>query len=221
MVTSSRSISFPSIGWNISIKGSRVWQPPPHSDRLLNDQDRHRLLTRIAEEVNSKGDGPGLSPILPDLLLTTDSAPQPGLTRGFNWEEILQVQNYLHKRDVQSLVRSLPKFMGLGTGLTPSGDDFILGILLSLNRYHDRLWPAENLRDLNLQIVEAAYQRTTSLSANLIECAALGLADERLVNALDWILSGSAREPDILPHLMNWGHSSGLDALAGMFVTLI
>jgi hypothetical protein len=95
-----------------------------------------------------------------------------------------------------------------------------MGILLSLNRWQNPLWPADDLRVLNRQIVEAAYQKTTLISANLIECAALGLADERLIDALDFMMTGEACDRQVISRLLEWGNSSGVDVFAGMAVTL-
>jgi len=89
-----------------------------------------------------------------------------------------------------------------------------------LNRWRIPPWKTSDLRTLNFQIVAAAYEKTTTLSANLIECASQGLANERLINALDWLVTGVALEPDIVPHLLEWGHSSGVDTFAGMAIAL-
>ena len=106
--------------------------------------------------------------------------------------------------------------LGRGRGLTPSGDDCLIGLLLALNRWQaDRDWTV-----INRTIRDAAYQRTTTLSANLIECATQGEADERLIAALDGIVTG---EPDITASVaasLAWGHSSGVAALSGMVVAL-
>ena len=79
----------------------------------------------------------------------------------------------------------------------------------------------EVLQDLNRRLVAAAYERTTRLSANLIECAALGESDERLLNVVDCILTGSPPVAECLPELLTWGSSSGVDALAGMAVATL
>jgi hypothetical protein len=104
--------------------------------------------------------------------------------------------------------------------LTPSGDDLVIGLLLSLNRCRDAVWPREDRHKLNRQVVAAAYRNTTTLSANLIECAALGQADERLINAVDSIAYGVVRGPQVVDDLLGWGNSSGVDALAGMAIVL-
>ena len=68
--------------------------------------------------------------------------------------------------------------------------------------------------------MEAAYGRTTTLSANLIECAARGLADERLVACLDWIMTGVGEFNEIAAGVLGWGSDSGTAALAGMGIAV-
>jgi hypothetical protein len=58
------------------------------------------------------------------------------------------------------------------------------------------------------------------LSANLIECAASGKADERLIDALDGIMTGSPGPEECATLLLSWGNSSGGDSLAGMALAL-
>ncbi|MBI5053127.1 MAG: DUF2877 domain-containing protein [Chloroflexi bacterium] len=109
--------------------------------------------------------------------------------------------------NLQSLISNL----GLGPGLTPSGDDVVIGFLLTLNRYghyaHNDLFIQESKR------------RTTTLSACLIECAAQGLADERLIRVVDCIFSGK-RNDRALDEMLGWGESSGFNALKGMALAM-
>ncbi|MHB9033822.1 MAG: oxamate carbamoyltransferase subunit AllH family protein, partial [Anaerolineae bacterium] len=97
-----------------------------------------------------------------------------------------------------------------------SGDDLISGLLLTYNRYQEVLKPPFSLANLNSAILESAYMKTTKLSANLIECASLGQADERLISALDGILAGTTHTARCADLIISWGSSSGCDALVGM-----
>lgn len=106
--------------------------------------------------------------------------------------------------------------LGLGRGLTPTGDDILLGLLLALNRWRPLLAHGLDIGWLNRSILAQAYQRTTTISANLIECAARGQADERLVAALDGIMTGSPGPDETARLLSTWGSASGFDALCGM-----
>jgi len=114
------------------------------------------------------------------------------------------------------LLNRLPDFLGLGGGLTPSGDDLLCGLLLA--RYYLIETPsAGGLPDL----ISLARVRTTALSASLIACAAGGQADARLMKALNWLLTGAGEMEIIKKALLIYGSASGSDALAGMLASLV
>jgi hypothetical protein len=54
----------------------------------------------------------------------------------------------------------------------------------------------------------------------MIECAALGEADERLVAVADCIFVGDPPEAECVSRVVGWGASSGTDALTGMAVAV-
>ncbi len=116
----------------------------------------------------------------------------------------------------ERLEETLTSQIGVGEGLTPYGDDFVIGCLLTCNRYRVNHGVQYDLEHLNQQIVTAAYQQTTRLSANLIELASLGESDERLMNALDYTMGSQDNLDDVAVDLSSWGHSSGLAGLAGI-----
>jgi hypothetical protein len=74
---------------------------------------------------------------------------------------------------------------------------------------------------LNREIPARANNLTSALSASLIACAARGQADQRLIDSLDGIVTGSLPPETCVTTLAGWGSSSGLDALAGMALALI
>jgi len=117
---------------------------------------------------------------------------------------------------ISRITTALENYLGLGEGLTPAGDDLVLGFLLAINRWGDLLYHDLDVHKINIAIQQAAYQKTNTLSANLIECASLGQADERLVLALDGILTGEPDPETCITHLLSWGHTSGANALTGM-----
>ena len=51
----------------------------------------------------------------------------------------------------------------------------------------------------------AASQKTTLLSANLIACASQGQADERLISALDGMLTGNPAPEQCAAVYPSWG----------------
>lgn len=216
----SQSIFIPAIEATIPITGGEIWQPLLPTVLPLSAFERHGRLVECAREIMSKKNGEGLGSLIPSVLgLSKTHRPHKTITN-FDLSYLQRLQNHVRNRAATQLAGQLAAILGSGPGLTPSADDFIVGLLLSLNRWRNLSWTADDLRDLNLMVVEAAYKKTTTLSANLIECATLRLADERLINALDWIVTGIAREPDIVAHLLGWGNSSGMDTFVGMAVAL-
>ena len=139
----------------------------------------------------------------------------------FALERIGRLQTAMRQCDGKAAGASLMDLIGLGRGLTPSGDDMVAGLLLALNRWREALRPETGVEDINRSVEEWARLHTTALSATLIKCAARGLASERLIHALDSIMTGTPSLDDSLPPLLQWGASSGMDSLLGMAVAII
>jgi len=119
--------------------------------------------------------------------------------------------------NIKTITKNLISLLGMGRGLTPSGDDLISGYLLTLNRWQVSFPQIKRiLPGLNKQIISQAYLKTTTISANIIECATLGLADVRLIDAIDYIFTGDPPLAKTLAGLLEWGSSSGGDALIGI-----
>jgi hypothetical protein len=149
-----------------------------------------------------------------------DGLEQPGLQEKTFGAELIRLQAACRARRLPLIVAALRAFLGLGAGLTPSGDDLITGFLLTANRWGERLVPTFDLAALNQEILAPARKATNSLSASLIQCAAQGQADERLILALDGIIAGAPDASACVTALAGWGSSSGFDALVGMAVFL-
>jgi hypothetical protein len=105
------------------------------------------------------------------------------------------------------------QLIGLGPGLTPSGDDYLGGVLLAL-RWLGRGTQADSLwRWLEPRLAAG----TSAISAAHLAAAAGGEAHEALHEVLRDLSAWEA--PDLLPALSRLdsvGHTSGWDALAGI-----
>ena len=107
--------------------------------------------------------------------------------------------------------------IGLGPGLTPSGDDFLGGYLLAL-RAIGRDSMADQLRDL---IMPVARENTGRISAAHLGCAAAGIGAEVLHKLICAIITGDRPAIGLgLRNVGEIGHSSGWDATAGVVCAL-
>jgi len=111
-----------------------------------------------------------------------------------------------------ALANEAAQLIGLGPGLTPSGDDYLGGVLIAL-RWLGRGAHAESL----WRWLEPRLGRTGVISAAHLAAAAGGEAHEALHEVMDNLAAWQA--PDLHPSLARLdavGHTSGWDALAGI-----
>jgi hypothetical protein len=124
----------------------------------------------------------------------------------------LTIFHFSPSGDAAALETLASSLAGRGPGLTPAGDDFLVGVMHAL-------WavgaPSEAARLCGV-IAAAAVPRTTSLSGAWLNAAARGEAAERWHVLFDEI----ARKNETglrmaVRSILQTGHTSGADALAG------
>jgi Protein of unknown function (DUF2877) len=114
--------------------------------------------------------------------------------------------------------KKIAPLVGLGPGLTPSGDDYLGGVLIALS-----LLGRLSLRDRLWQTLEPLLtERTTDISRAHLVAAAEGYGCAALNRMLCAILAGATDRvvADAITGLAAVGHSSGWDALAGALAAL-
>ena len=128
---------------------------------------------------------------------------------------IVELARGLQRRDAILVSRAAGALAGMGPGLTPSGDDVLVGGLLAFALH------ADDSRVMRQAIISAVRDRTTRISMAYLEAAARGEASEswhRLVAAL---ASHEAERIAIAARgVMAFGETSGSDMLAGFLLTL-
>jgi hypothetical protein len=109
---------------------------------------------------------------------------------------------------------AIAELIGLGPGLTPSGDDFLCGVMAALHYLgHNAV-----ARPLAECVLSAAATGTNFISACYLRCAAEGGVSEVLLNVLHSITSGGDGLDACLDAVDGVGHTSGWDALTGAAV---
>lgn len=116
----------------------------------------------------------------------------------------------------EALIRSGSRILaGLGPGLTPAGDDFLMGVMVAL-------WlslPAIRAEAFSDQIFSGASTRTTILSGAWLEAARQGNAGilwHELVENLNRRYVPGIK--GTVTKIIATGHSSGADAMTGLFL---
>ncbi|NGO75395.1 DUF2877 domain-containing protein, partial [Streptomyces sp. YC504] len=102
--------------------------------------------------------------------------------------------------------------LGRGPGLTPSGDDYLCGLLLAANAASvTPSWKA-SLADALIE----AHEHTTLVSASLLAHAATGHCIPQVHDLLSATAASDEVPPGPLAALLAVGHSSGSDLLHGL-----
>lgn len=121
--------------------------------------------------------------------------------------------------DLAQAVDAAERIVGLGPGLTPSGDDVLAGLLVTLRLLGGAVpdgakavWLADWI---GAAVTADAGKRTTALAATLLHCAALGQAGGE-VAALLRGLTGLEPALPALRRLLAAGHTSGSDLAWGV-----
>ena len=127
----------------------------------------------------------------------------------------------LTEPDPEKMVLRLAGLVGLGEGLTPAADDFVIGMLAGLDWISAALPQARKLRLQMTQAIrqQALHERTTRLSAQLLTSACEGEYAEPVLDLLHAAttrpFSAAGVEPAIA-RVRRLGHSSGHWLLEGM-----
>ena len=128
------------------------------------------------------------------------------------------VSSVLVNVSVPSTKEIASELAGLGNGLTPAGDDFLLGAMYAAWIIH----PGEIARLLAREIAETAAPLTTSLSAAWLRSAGRGEAGIQWHHFFQALISGDpTRTEETTNEILLLGETSGADALSGFVGTFV
>lgn len=201
----------PDAGLEVRLDGATVWVPRARP-RSLAPAAAARHAEVVTAVLRRRDPGAGLAALVhggdATPLLRRAQAGIGKLTEGFA------------RRDVFRLAAGAEALLGLGPGLTPSGDDLLAGFLGTARLACPSA--AALVRDVGPQILRLAATRTTLLSRAFLAHAFAGrLAPP--VDALAAAMFEGAEGPALAraaEAAAALGHTSGLDTLAGMAFAL-
>lgn len=170
----------------INAVDANLWSPRPDWEKLQAHRDHILNQVRQLPMINHQ-------PSLPQSLLSS---------------LCMSIVN----ADSSASLAIARRLAGLGNGLTPAGDDFILGALLAAWVIH----PPKIASVLAEEITNTAAPLTTSLSAAWLKSAGkgeTGILWHRFFDAL--IASNPVQVQNAKNKILAMGATSGADALAG------
>jgi len=159
-------------------------------------------------------DLPGDDPAYDDARLTAVSRLLPALPPELD-DRLRALTTALATSGAADVPDAVAALLGLGSGLTPQGDDLLASVLVTLAASAATQTLTRRLGDI---VASQAENRTTTLSAALLRDAADGFAVPALVDLVDALheVDDAAGSPtthralaDVVVRLLAVGHTSG------------
>jgi hypothetical protein len=211
VVPSPDGLAIPEAGIDINVTRAVSWSPAlPAAARFAPAAELARTAAaarRVAADLAPEG---GLAP-----MLSGGAAPDdPWLVRA---RDLIGAQlEAITTGDVATALGPTSHLIGLGIGLTPSGDDYLVGLLAGLQATGD-----PDRHDLGAAIAVRAPGRTTAVGAAALGHATRGAFSERLHDLLVALARGRLDDLEApIRRTMAYGATSGSDTLVGLFAAL-
>ena len=132
---------------------------------------------------------------------------------------VMQLLTAAEQFDVQDSTDAAKKMVGLGPGVTPSGDDILIGFLAGLwSMAGGNQTQLSFIRLFGNEIIQLAKQ-TSEISRTYLHHAAQGQFSSSLSTLAEAIGTGNGVE-QATREAMRVGHSSGMDSVNGLLVGL-
>ncbi len=217
------AISFSAISSCLSLQNSQPWNPRPFLPRLSGTAKRlERSLTHHLPRLISQAPSAGLA----QLALLAESPhssapPHASLLVQTAWSSARRLIEAISHQRLTSAICAAKPLIGLGPGLTPSGDDLLTGLIAATILLSAALELSTDFyQRFGKAVLALAYGKTTHLSFNWIEYASRGEVSQslgRLLQAL--IVSDQPQQLEARANeVLSAGATSGGDLLAGVIL---
>jgi hypothetical protein len=218
-------------GTEIDLEGVNIWTPElPRVDSLPHLRELHDFLTDMTLSLGDLPSPKGFGYLLPEISKIARGQPLPSAilsgspALNFAWPEIREIFSIDSSIDHAQLLISAERLIGLGSGLTPSGDDFIGGMLFIGEILHKLYQHHQGFRHQDLQLFLAyAREHTNLISYTVLKDHARGHGSEVLHQFVNAVLDGEPQERihHFALKLTEVGHSTGWDILAGVWTGML
>lgn len=193
----------------IDCSAAKLWQP-----RYRRRIDRAALrqgLARLATEMRHVEPGGLGALILPMLSPETAPGEDALLRRAYPAMQALQADLFAIPRRRKAVAGNVACLVGLGPGLTPSGDDFLGGMMAAMSF----LGRKDIARQIAAIALPAAREGTNLISYAHMRCAAAGQMSAVLWDVIVSLCEAGEDLSAALQRAARVGHTSGWDMSAG------
>lgn len=204
-------------GKTLDLTSAEIWNPRPGWSALSTARWQPEFIPVILTRLRASAPSDSLACVV-DLLTAhparpdTDSRSLQGLPRLAAVRACIRLCLALAEDELPGVAAASAALAGLGPGLTPSGDDFLIGVVFGIQSG----LPPSLAKTLASTISRASGGRTNKISGAWLAAAVEGQAVQAWHDLVKSILSADVVRVDrACQELLGVGHTSGADALAG------
>jgi hypothetical protein len=223
-----KRLEVPGRGLNVGFEGAEPWNPLPSlPGRPLRTSEIRRNLDVLEKTLRAGAPHGGerepfevrLRGVFEAIEYNALSEDSRNIFRNRIFEACEELFFCLANGEFVNALKAVDKLIGLGPGLTPSGDDLLTG-MMAAGVFYGMVCPGISLqvRSLNSQIAARAFNRTTVFGRMMLSDASGGEVVQPVGELLQTLLC-SKEEGSLFRkarQVMAIGESSGKDMLAGV-----
>jgi len=219
-------LTFLKVNRVIDFSGTIIWNPdvkgrtkPLCSSKLVDRVEQLKTVIQTEGQMN------GIAALISvldfeetGLIKRTFSEPLNEYAE-FIEDRIIDLLDGYFKHDRERILALIPRFVGFGQGLTPSTDDYLLGIMISMiYDAKSRKQELKSIYQFTDEIAQLVKGKTTKVSEEMIHHGAKGRVSERyraLVQAMFYDVKAPLER--LCNDVLNTGSTSGTDFLFGVY----
>jgi hypothetical protein len=207
----------------VHLHSASVWPASMQVEPTLGKDDiRHNLsvLECVAQASTEKA---GLSLLIPHWqALLCAEMPQDGELNAVGRAArgpLLHLLRGMQRKDRRATLEAARDLIGLGVGLTPSGDDLLIGLMVSLLSLGGHSASAKDVASLAQDIAALSRGRTTLISQAFLQHAANNETSEILRDLISSVLTASDVQVAMAAErVLRIGSSSGAELVLGVLL---
>ena len=199
-------------------------------DDTLYEHNFSTSLKDVVWQLIVASDRDGFSTLIKSQNTPDDIALSYAKKQLIDAESICSIMTYgnlaeepTKSNQLNKLCDSLSGLIGVGTGLTPGGDDFMTGVLSTFKAL-PQCFNHKLISSLSNSIC-SRRNNTNEISSAFIDCALRGQFSKAIIDMYETVCSDNVQASDIgqetldnlLDSFLDIGHTSGIDTLTGIY----
>jgi hypothetical protein len=207
----------------ISMEGVQLWEPSVNlKERILSNNtilDNIEILRETALASDKHGGFGELIGSAKTNEFEISKENKFGPIAKYAAPHILSLLEAISLERYDDILQSSNKIVGLGPGLTPSGDDMLIGMMVAMFYISENKEISLDVKQINNEIISGITGRTTLISEEFLREAAMGRVNEPIAILMDNILSADKKEiVESVANVLSIGSSSGVDTIFGIIL---